>query len=181
MSEDSSERGIPITKVVEMHLEGTKWLLAIMAGMLVYGLDRLTEHPVAGFPLYLFAASSLGLSVSAAAALYYLLKSYAYASTGAEIEPAPQDAAAAKNPEREKMYNRIGIAYSLMIWSFSFGGGLYLLFGLHQIVTIKVPEPETRIETSDQDVFLTRAGQSWVLKNGRKGPVWVRLPDAPKQ
>lgn len=201
MSDSSSEEGIPIAKVVEMHLEGAKWLLAIMAGMLVYGLDRLTEHPIEGSPLFLFAASSFFLSVSAAAALTYLLKSFNYASSGAEILAARRKAAeianadtragaqqvseisddgSAENAGRKKTHENIGLAYSVMIWTFSIGGSLYLLFGLQQILTIK-DEPKTQLESSEQGLFVRQGGQIWVLRDGKNGPVWVRLPDAPKQ
>jgi len=203
MSGNSSSEELSRIKVFEMYLEGAKWLLAIAAGMLVYGLDRLTEHPVEGWPLRLFAVSSAFLGVSAAAALYYLQKSFAYASSGAEIaaartqeraaanvhapsdENAPmRNEAAAKAAEkdkerRDKLHGRIGSAFWLMNWSFAIGGLLYLLFGLQQILTIK-SEPRTQFETSEQGVFVTRGSQTWVLQTGKNGPVWVRLPDAPK-
>lgn len=189
MSENSSEKGISTVKVFEMYLEGAKWLLAIIAGMLVYGLDRVTEHPVTGWPLWTFTASSACLGVSAAAALYYLLKSFGYASTAAQAISA--NAAAVPNndanneerskiPDREQIYNRIKAAFGIMIWFFSIGGALYLMFGLQQILTIK-EKPETRIEAGQRDVFLARGERLWVLRSGNKGAIWVRLPDAPRQ
>jgi hypothetical protein len=184
MNEHSKDGGISKEKVFEMYLEGAKWLLAIIAGLLVYGLDRLTAHPVTGWPLWLFAGSSAFLGISAAAALYYLLRSFAYASTAAQQASATATSAdtgvSANLPDRDEMYKRIGTAFGVMIWSFSVGGALYLAFGLQQILTIR-KEPETRIEATEQGVFYTQGGHLWSLRNGRAGPTWVRLPDVPRE
>jgi hypothetical protein len=167
-----------VPKSYEWYVEGAKWLVAIIAAVLAFGMSSLQAHPGDPTSLILFAVTASVLVVAGGFALTYLLQSYYYAGLR---ESAPE-----KVDEARAVKRICDRAFTGLIWSFSVGMIFFLLFGAAQLWSLRVGEDE-RLEVyplSARSVCaqaVVRDGAAlWLLERcSSAAPTWQRLNGPP--
>lgn len=165
---------VVVPKSFELYVDGARWLLAIIAGLLVFGFDAIKAHPGQGLALGLYAGSAILLAVAAGAALVYLLASYNYASRreGGQPKDDPQVLWVKAQSDRY---------FATMIWNFLAGLALFVAFGAALLWGVRGKEEIVQLHAGGVNSPIIQKGDRfWVLAPGPSGQLgWVALPPPP--
>lgn len=156
-------------KVFEMYVDGAKWLLAIISGLLLFGSDRLKERSGFGIDVWLFATAAALLILSAGSALFYLWQSYTHLSLRAGTG----------DPDDEKVvaaWTRASIAYPLMLITFGLGLLAFVAFAAANLVEQLSEKKAPAIVAADGEILVAqRSDCLWVRDTAPSGQ-WRPVP-----
>jgi hypothetical protein len=153
-----------------MYVDTAKWLLAIISGLIVFGLDRLKDHSGPSFALVSFSVASLLLVAAAAFALNYLRHSFNYVSRTVTAGMAPSEDAARSRCSAGK-------AYVAMLSTFAAGLALFLVFGAAVLREKSLGSDDATLVAGNNGAVLARQGPClWALDKSGTGAHWVSLP-----
>lgn len=166
------------TKAFEWYLDGVKWLVAISAGAIAFGVACLEKGAAA--PVYwAFAAYVVPLMVTSAAGVWYLFWAYDYAdSRESGLQRRHRDVVLAKA--------RYGAAFAIVVWSFTFGMLLFGAFGGAYVWSAwdkqQGDPPEIHaLSTGGKDLAILRRGdKAWILMGRGDGSLYWRPLKLPR-
>lgn len=171
----SRDKDLTPFTVLGMYVDGAKWLLAIISGLLVFGLDWLKDRSGFGADVWIFVVAAFLLLVSGGLVLFYLWQSFTYVS----LHVGGQNAEGAK-----AAYGRSSAVYPFMLGAFAFGAVLFAMFGwVNLAARIETPKPFAIVGV-DQGLIVAQHGNCLWIRNATAGPQvrWTRIPTAaPRQ
>ncbi len=166
----SSESELTPFKVFGMYVDGAKWLLAIIAGLFVFGVESLKDRSGATADVWLFVAASIFLLAAGGLALIYLWKSYSYASH--RVGSNPRGTAA------DNAYECASSVYPFMLGSFAVGMILFSLFGAANVWARLSAGKPVVVVAVDGGVVVAQRGDCMWVRNTSAGPQakWTLIP-----
>jgi hypothetical protein len=156
-------------KVFGMYVDGAKWLLAIIAGLLVVGMEWLKDRSGSGADVSLFLAAAVLLLISGGLALLYLWQSYTYVSLHV----------GGRDPDGADGARSIASAvYPFMLGAFAFGAILFAVFGWANLMARIENRKPLAIVGVDQGLIVAQRGTCLWVRNATAGPQvgWTRIP-----
>jgi len=165
----TADKELTAFKVFGMYVDGAKWLLAIISGLLVFGMDWLKDRSGSGIDVWLFLVAAFLLLVSGGLALFYLWQSYTYVS----LHVGGKDAKRA-----EAAHNRSSAVYPFMLGAFALGAMLFAGFGWANLMgRIHAPKPFAVVAVDQGVIVAQHANCVWVRSaNAAPHVGWTRIP-----
>lgn len=162
---------VEVPRSFELYVDGAKWLLAIISGLLVYGFAALKDHPGDDRTLALFASSAVCLGIAAVCALYYLLMSFTVLSRRETGYPTSDELV--KRPKRQS-----NLAFIAMLWTFAAGLLFFVLFGASQLMVLRTGNGSLQVHAGAYtSVLVQRGDRLWTLTRMSDGQEkWQPLP-----
>lgn len=167
---------VTIPKSYELYVEGAKWIVAIVAGLLAFGLAALDAHPGQKVALVLFTLSAVALALAGAAALVYLLYSYTYAGLREAGTSSTDDAVTSSKKVAD-------LAFPTMLWTFGAGILLFAAFEAAHLWGLRTDDKPVvaHLAADGRRLVIQRGDRFWLLSRSKGGkPVWLALPTAPQ-
>jgi hypothetical protein len=165
-----------VSKSFEWYVDGAKWLLAIIAGVLTLGMGALKDAR-SDWSFWTFGASALVLLAGGAFGVSYLWNAYDYASL--REGGAAKDAHAAV--ERQALNDWL---FAGLVWCFRIGMLLFIGFGALAIWSARPPDPDKLVVTPasgpDAVAIAQRGRHIWLLKPAAGGYQWLEIAPPPK-
>ena len=162
----------------EWYLDGTKWLLAIGAGAIAFGVASLEK--TGWRPAYAaFFVYALVLMFSGWAGVQYLFSSYYYASL--------REGGVAESDDDVKFYKEnADTLFGITTWTFAIGMFLFSVFGGLYVFDTWTRQSHEKLEVQalaagGADLALARKGdQAWILTRYGDGALRWRPLTTPK-
>ena len=165
-------KGRPPTKAFEWYLDGVKWLVAISAAAIAFGIACL-EKGANAVVYWAFALYVAPLMVTSAAGVWYLFWSYEYAD-------ARESGVPRHHPDVVLAKSRSDLAFAIVVWSFTFGmlffggfGGFYVWSAWEKQQTDR-PEIHALASGRGEPAILQRGEKAWILTHRGDGSLYWR-------
>lgn len=165
-------RGPAPTKAFEWYLDGVKWLLAISAAAIAFGVACLEKGADAAV-YWAFALYVPALMVNSAAGVWYLFWSYEYAD-------ARENGLSRRNVDVRLAKSRSNLSFNVVVWSFFLGMVLFGLFGGIYVWSSwnkqqgDSPELQALAPGVTDQAVLRRGDRAWILTRRPDGSLYWR-------
>ncbi|MFM5893655.1 MAG: hypothetical protein ACKOQM_04395 [Novosphingobium sp.] len=167
-AEVDQKPSLVVPRSFELYIDGAKWILAIVAGLLAYGFDFLKDHSNDDALRFSFAWTAMALCGCAMAAAIYLGSSHFYLASR-------EGGATVKEAEGYKSISDWSLV--AMLTTLAIGLILFAVFGVVALDQLrKASDPPPVLVGMGNGALLQKGGHIWILERDPKGkPKWAPL------